>query len=95
MNVRRLLFATLGAVVKATGVGLQSAPTLVVVDHLYLAPFGPRLEQELDAMAHGSWPSDFFPAELQALAGSRAKGMCSEIQAARMPRSRQASGETG
>ena len=94
MNVRRLLFATLGAVVKATGVGLQSAPTLVVVDHLYLAPFGPRLEQELDAMAHG-WPSDFFPAELQALAGYRANGMSSEIQAARMPRSRQAPRETG
>jgi hypothetical protein len=90
MNVGRLLFAALGAVVRASGVGLRSAPTLIVVDHLYLTPFGPQLEQELDAAVHSS-PSDFFPAELQARAGYRPSG--SEIHAGRMRRSRPAPGD--
>ena len=37
MNVRRLLLATLGAVVRASGAGLHSASTLIVLDHLYLS----------------------------------------------------------
>jgi hypothetical protein len=92
MNVRRLLLATLGAVVRASGAGLHSGSTLIVLDHLYSTPSGPQLEQELDATAH-SWPADFFPAELQARAGYRPNG--SEIHAARMPRSRRAPGELG
>ena len=85
MSVRRLLFVAIGAAVRASGAGLQSAPTLIMVDQLYVAPFGPQLEQELDATVH-NWHSDFFPAELQARAGYRPNG--SKIHAARIPRSR-------
>jgi hypothetical protein len=71
MNPPRLMFASVSALFRVTGAVLQSAPTLMTVNHLFVAPFGPQLEHDLDGAASG-WPGASFPSKQQALADDAA-----------------------
>ena len=79
-----MMFTVAGTLARFAWALLQGAPTVIVVNHLYAAPFGAQLDTDFDSAA-ASWPSPSFSAELRALEGDTPRvGRSSEIRAARL-----------
>jgi hypothetical protein len=84
MKSHRMMFAAAGTLCRFTWALLQSAPTLIMANHLYAAPFGAQLDTDFDSAAASS-PSPCFSAELRALEGDTLRvDHPSEIRAARL-----------
>jgi hypothetical protein len=87
----RLMLASVTALLRVTGAVLQSAPTLIEVNHLFAAPFGPQLGQGFDEAAV-LWPPPAL-ADVHAPAGDAPMAGFGEIRIKRTTAPRRRDGD--
>jgi hypothetical protein len=86
MKAHRVLLAATDKLLRIAGAMLASVPTLIVANHLYVAPSGAQLDADFDSAA-ASRPSPDLSSQLRALEDlGRGAAFSSEIRAARLPR---------